>query len=70
MPARSPMPAPPVKIQRGTATKRRPGDPPAQARPSPAPLLQGLARRLFFGGKTAFKLLLLARCWCYGGVQL
>ena len=60
MPARSPMPAPPVKIQRGTATRRRPA---TRRRRRVHPLLrflQGLARRLFFGGKTAFKLLLLA----------
>ncbi len=60
MPAKSPMPAPPVKIQRGTATKRRPA---TRRRRRVHPLLrflQGLARRLFFGGKTAFKLLLLA----------
>ena len=59
MPAKSPMPAPPVKIQRGTATRRRPV---TRRRKRVHPLLrflQGIARRLFFGGKTAFKLLLL-----------
>ena len=70
MPAKSSssMPAPPVKIQRGgsTQTPARPQPQPQRRRrrrkKRPHPLLlflQGILRRLYFGLKTGFKLLLL-----------
>lgn len=57
----TPIPAPPVKIHRGA-----PGSAPARQRRrkkkvNPFVLfLRGLARRLYFGIKTAFKFLLLS----------
>lgn len=62
MPANSPtpIPTPPVKIQRGapTAAPVRPKRKPKRRNPI-IWFFQGLARRLFFGTKTAFKCLLL-----------
>lgn len=62
MPANSPTPIPtlPVKIQRGapTAAPVRPKRKPKRRNPI-IWFFQGLARRLFFGTKTAFKCLLL-----------
>lgn len=62
MPANSPtpIPTPPVKIQRGapTAAPVRPKRKPKRCNPI-IWFFQGLARRLFFGTKTAFKCLLL-----------
>lgn len=62
MPANSPtpIPTPPVKIQRGapTAAPVRPKRKPKRRNPI-IWFFQGLARRLFFGSKTAFKCLLL-----------
>lgn len=62
MPANSPtpIPTPPVKIQRGapTAAPVRPKRKPKRRNPI-IWFFEGLARRLFFGTKTAFKCLLL-----------
>ena len=55
----TPIPAPPVKIQRGAPSRARPKAPP-QRKAQPLPLvLQGLVRRIYFGLKTGFKFLLL-----------
>ena len=68
----TPIPAPPVKIHRGA-----PGSTPARQRRrrkkvNPFVLfLRGLARRLYFGIKTAFKFLLFVPVLVFhGGVQL
>ena len=67
----TPIPAPPVKIQRGAPTntpvkKRR-----RKKRVNPfVLLLRGLARRIYFGVKTAFKFLLLVPILVYHMAQL
>lgn len=62
MPANSPtpIPTPPIKIQRGAPTATPPRPQTKKKRRNPLIwFLQGLARRLYFGLKTAFKCVLL-----------
>ena len=56
----TPIPAPPVKIQRGAPTNTPAKKSRRKKRVNPfVLLLRGLARRIYFGVKTAFKFLLL-----------